>query len=66
MSNLTAAGGPVVLEKQAPGTLIYVRVIALNSIGASAPSSWRALQAPFVASQCRSEPDRNDWIVCDS
>ena len=48
MSNLTAAGGPVVLEKQAPGTLIYVRVIALNSIGASAPSSWRALQAPFL------------------
>lgn len=48
MSNLTAAGGPVVVEKQAPGTLIYVRVIALNSIGASAPSSWRVLQTPFL------------------
>ncbi len=48
MSNLTAAGGPVVVEKQAPGTLIYVRVIALNSLGASAPSSWRALQTPFL------------------
>ena len=48
MSNLTAAGGPVVIEKQAPGTLVYVRVIALNSLGASAPSSWRSLQAPFV------------------
>jgi hypothetical protein len=48
MSNLTAAGGPVVLEKQAPGTLVYVRVLAVNSIGSSAPSSWRSLQTPFV------------------
>lgn len=48
LSNLAAAGGPVVIEKQAPGSLIYVRVIALNSLGASAPSSWRALQTPFL------------------
>jgi titin len=48
MSNLTAAGGPVVLEKQAPGTLVYVRVLAVNSLGSSSPSSWRALQTPFA------------------
>jgi len=48
MTNLTAAGGPVVLEKQAPGTLLYVRVLAVNAIGSSAPSSWRSLQTPFV------------------
>jgi titin len=48
MSNLTAAGGPVVIEKQAPGTLLYVRVLAVNSIGSSAPSSWRSLQTPFI------------------
>jgi titin len=48
MSNLTAVGGPVVIEKQAPGTLVYVRVLAVNAIGSSAPSSWRSLQTPFV------------------
>ena len=48
MTNLPAAGGPVVLEKQAPGTLVYVRVLAVNAIGSSAPSSWRSLQTPFV------------------
>ena len=48
LTTVSAAGGPVVIEKQAPGTLVYVRVIATNSLGNSAPSSWRALQAPFV------------------
>jgi subtilisin family serine protease len=48
MSSLTAVGGPVVIEKQAPGTLVYVRVLAVNAIGSSAPSSWRSLQTPFV------------------
>jgi titin len=48
LTTVSAAGGPVVIEKQAPGTLVYVRVIATNSLGNSSPSSWRALQAPFV------------------
>jgi subtilisin family serine protease len=48
LTTVSVAGGPVVIEKQAPGTLIYVRVLAANSLGNSAPSSWRALQAPFV------------------
>jgi titin len=48
MSNVAATGGPLSIEKQAPGTLIYVRVIAVNSLGSSSPSSWRALQTPFL------------------
>jgi hypothetical protein len=48
LTTVSAAGGPVVIEKQAPGTLVYVRVIATNSLGNSSPSSWRALQTPFV------------------
>jgi titin len=48
MSNVAATGGPLSIEKQAPGTLMYVRVIAVNSLGSSAPSSWRALQTPFL------------------
>jgi subtilisin family serine protease len=48
LATLTAAGAPLVIEKQAPGTRIYVRVLALNSLGASSPSSWSSLQAPFV------------------
>jgi titin len=48
LTTVGAAGGPVVIEKQAPGTLIYVRVIATNSLGNSPASSWRSLQTPFV------------------
>lgn len=48
LANSAAAGAPVVIEKQAPGTVVYVRVIAVNSLGASTPSAWRALQTPFL------------------
>jgi subtilisin family serine protease len=48
MSNLTTAGGPVVIEKQPAGTRVFVRVIALNSVGASSPSGVASLQTPFV------------------
>jgi hypothetical protein len=48
LTTLSAAGGPVVIERQAPGTRVFVRVIATNSLGNSAPSSVGSVQVPFV------------------
>jgi len=48
LTTLAANAGTLVIEKQPAGTRIYVRVIALNSVGASLPSSWLTLQTPFT------------------
>lgn len=44
----TATGGPVTIEKQPAGTRIYVRVIAVNSVGNSPASGVASLQTPYL------------------
>jgi titin len=46
--SLTAVGGPVVIEKQPAGTRVYVRVVAVNSVGSSAPSGSASLLTPYL------------------
>ena len=48
LTTMAATGGPLVIEKQAHGTRMYVRVFALNSVGVSAASRSAYLQTPFV------------------
>ena len=53
-TTLGAAGGPVQIAKQDPGVRLYVRVIAVNSVGNSQASAAYALQTPYVqASEVR-------------
>ncbi|MBP6186899.1 MAG: fibronectin type III domain-containing protein, partial [Rhodoluna sp.] len=54
LTTLGAAGGPVQIAKQAAGVRLYVRVIAVNSVGNSQASASYALQTPYVqASEVR-------------
>jgi hypothetical protein len=55
LTAMAATGGPLVIEKQAPGTRMYVRVFALNSVGVSAPSGTGYLQTPFVQASAPQE-----------
>jgi hypothetical protein len=48
LTTMAATGGPLSIEKQAPGTRMYVRVFALNSVGTSVASSTAYLQTPFI------------------
>ena len=48
LTTMAATGGPLSIEKQAPGTRVYVRVFALNSVGTSVASSTAYLQTPFI------------------
>jgi titin len=48
LTTMAATGGPLAIEKQAPGTRMYVRVFALNSVGTSVASSTAYLQTPFI------------------
>lgn len=48
MASMPASGGPLVIEKQPAGTRVYVRVLAVNSIGVSVPSSTYSLQMPYL------------------
>jgi hypothetical protein len=48
LASLPATGGPLVIEKQPAGTRLYVRVLAVNSVGTSSPSSYAYLLTPFI------------------
>jgi hypothetical protein len=48
LASMPVSGGPLVIERQPAGTRVYVRVLAVNSIGVSAPSSTYSLQMPYL------------------
>ncbi len=55
LATAEAAGSAIQVPKQAPGVRLYVRVIAVNSVGNSVASSVAAVQTPYVqASEVRS------------